>query len=173
MLLDTDRIRRDFPVLNQTAASGAPLAFLDNAASSQRPVQVIDAMSRCYREYYANVHRGIHTLSEASTSAYENARSTTQSFLGARSTAEVIFTAGTTAGINLVAHAWGNQNVSSDDVILLTIAEHHANIVPWHQLAERTGCRVEFLPLGDDFCIGDDVVSEALDRLSPKLFGFV
>ena len=173
MLLDTDRIRNDFPVLDQNAASGAPLAFLDNAASSQRPVQVIDAMSRCYREYYANVHRGIHTLSEASTAAYEQARLTTQAFMGARTRSEVIFTAGTTAGINTVAHSWGNHNVGPGDVILLTIAEHHANIVPWHQLAERTGCRVEFLPLGDDFCIADDVVVDALDRLSPKLFSFV
>lgn len=172
MPLDPNQYRADFPVLHRETSSGAPLAFLDNAASSQRPQVVIDAISDCYEHYYANVHRGIHTLSEESTAAYEAARVTTQQFLGARSRSEVIFTAGTTAAINTVARSWGDTNVSAGDVILLTIAEHHANIVPWHQLAQRTGCRVEFVPLQDDFTIDNSVVAEMLQSLRPKLFSF-
>ncbi len=173
MPLDVQKIRSDFPILSRTAASGAALAFLDNAASAQRPESVIEAVSDCYRRYYANVHRGIHTLSEESTAAYEVAREVTREFINARSSHEVIFTPGTTAGINLVANSWGLSELSRDDVILLTIAEHHANIVPWHQLAARIGCRVEFIPLGDDFTISDDAVREALDRYRPKLFSFL
>lgn len=169
---DVEQLRRDFPVLNRKVASGAPLAFLDNAASSQHPTAVIDAVSDCYQRYYANVHRGIHTLSEESTRAYEQARQTVTEFINAKSRREVIFTAGTTAAINTVARSWGDANLGPDDVILLTIAEHHANIVPWHQLAERTGCKVEFLPLRDDFTISDDQLRETLQRLEPKLLAF-
>lgn len=170
--LDAQRYRADFPILSRKSASGEPLVYLDNAASTQRPDVVIDAISDCYRKYYANVHRGIHTLSEESTEHYELARQAVADFLNAASLREVIFTAGTTAAINTVARSWGDANIGRDDVILLTIAEHHSNIVPWHQLAERIGCRVEFLPLGDDFLIDDEVVREHLDRLHPKLFGF-
>ncbi|MCO8121926.1 SufS family cysteine desulfurase [Stieleria sp. TO1_6] len=172
MSFDPNRYRDDFPILSRCAASGAPLAFLDNAASTQRPQAVIDAVSDCYQRYYANVHRGIHTLSEESTAAYEQARSTTRQFINAASDCEIIFTAGTTAAINTVAHSWGNTNLAAGDVVLLTIAEHHANIVPWHQLAERSGCRVEFLPLGDDFTMNDQLVAEKLQSLNPKLFAF-
>ena len=166
-------IRDDFPILSRSAASGAPLVFLDNAASSQRPSAVIDEMSDFYERHYANVHRGIHTLSEEATDRYERARQTVAEFAGAASHREIVFTAGTTAAINTVSRTWGDENVGEGDVILLTIAEHHANIVPWHQLAERTGCKVEFLPLGEDFTIHDDVVAEALERLRPKMFAFV
>ncbi len=171
--IDLSTYRADFPVLARRVASGAPLAFLDNAASAQRPRAVIDAMSNCYQNYYANVHRGIHTLSEESTHRYEQARESVSTFLGAANSREIIFTAGTTAAINTVARSWGDANVGPGDVILLTIAEHHANIVPWHQLAERTGCRVEFLPINDEFTIADEVVAEALARLHPKMFAFV
>lgn len=171
-LLDTDSLRADFPVLQATASSGQPLIYLDNAASSQRPRAVIDAMSDCYSRYYSNVHRGIHTLSEASTQAYEDARISVQRFLNAEFAHEVIFTAGTTAGINTVAHAWGGSHVSAGDVILLLITEHHANIVPWHQLAQRTGCRVEFVAVGDDFRITDEALSASLQKHRPKLFAF-
>ncbi|QDT06146.1 putative cysteine desulfurase [Rubripirellula lacrimiformis] len=170
--LDVSRYRADFPILDRTAASGAKLAFLDNAASTQRPNSVVDAMSDCYRRYYANVHRGIHTLSEESTHAYEQSRKSVAKFIAAPSDRQVIFAGGATAAINTVARTWGDANLGPDDVILLTIAEHHANIVPWHQLAARTGCRVEFLPIDDQFTIADDVVVEALDRLKPKLFAF-
>ncbi|TWU23918.1 putative cysteine desulfurase [Novipirellula galeiformis] len=170
--LDANRYRPDFPILDRVTSSGAPLAFLDNAASSQRPNAVIDAMTQCYRQYYANVHRGIHTLSEESTDRYEQARRGIAKFVGAAETHEVIFAAGTTAAINTVARSWGDANLSTGDTILLTIAEHHANIVPWHQLAERTGCKVEFLPLDENFTITDDVVVDALERFQPKLFAF-
>tara|TARA_R110002049_G_scaffold72490_6_gene187379 strand:+ start:59765 stop:61021 length:1257 start_codon:yes stop_codon:yes gene_type:complete len=165
-------IRDDFPILSRNAASGAPLVFLDSAASSQRPAAVIDAMSDFYASHYANVHRGIHTLSEEATDRYEQSRRTVAEFLNAASHREVIFTAGATAAVNTVSRTWGDANVGAGDVILLTIAEHHANIVPWHQLAQRTGCRIEFLPLGDDYLIQDDVVAEALGRLKPKMFAF-
>jgi cysteine desulfurase/selenocysteine lyase len=170
---DLARYRDDFPILDRTVAGGARLAFLDNAASTQRPTAVIDAIDDCYRRYYANVHRGIHTLSEESTHAYEQARSAVAKFLGAASDREIVFTAGTTAAINTVARSWGDANVSAGDVILLTIVEHHANIVPWHQLAERTGCRVEFVMIDDDYLIADDAVAAALETHQPKLFGFV
>ncbi|MGI9471086.1 MAG: aminotransferase class V-fold PLP-dependent enzyme [Rubripirellula sp.] len=164
--------RDDFPILSRKVASGAPLAFLDNAASTQHPRQVIDAISDCYENYYANVHRGIHTLSEESTGRYEQARRRVTSFINAGSTREVIFAAGTTAAINTVAHSWGNTRVGPEDTILLLISEHHANIVPWQQLSERTGCKIHFMPLEEDFGISTDSVGEALQRLRPKMFAF-
>lgn len=171
--LDLAKYREDFPILHRTSASGAPLVFLDNAASTQRPRQVIQAMTDCYERYYANVHRGIHTLSEESTEQYESARRRVAQFVNASSEREIVFTAGTTAAINTVARSWGDANVSKDDVILLTIAEHHANIVPWHQLAERVGCRVEFINVDEDYLISDEAVADALQKHQPKLFGFV
>ncbi len=168
---DLARLRGDFPILARKTASGADLVFLDNAASSQRPAAVIDAISDCYRRFYANVHRGIHTLSEESTEQFELARQSVARFINARPS-ETIFTAGATAAINLVARSWGDMHVGRDDVVLLTIAEHHANIVPWHQLSSRTGCRVEFLPLRDDFRVDGEMVRESLERLRPKIFAF-
>ena len=170
--LDPGAYRGDFPILSRRAASGAPLMYLDNAASTQRPSSVIDAMSDFYREHYANVHRGIHTLSEEATGRYERARHTTRSFINAQSHREVLFAAGTTAAINTVARTWGEVNLQQDDVVLLPITEHHANIVPWHQLAARVGCRVEFLPIDAEYRIADEVVIEHFERLSPKLFAF-
>lgn len=169
---ELDEIRDQFPILNRSTASGAPLIFLDNAASTQRPASVIDAMSDVYQRYYANVHRGIHTLSEESTSAYEQARRTISQYINAASEKEVIFTSGATASINTVARTWGDANLSSHDTILTTIAEHHANIVPWHQLAERTGCKVVFLPIQDDYTFDDQLVKDQLEKLQPKLFAF-
>lgn len=170
--LDATRYRPDFPVLRRHVSSGAPLAYLDNAASTQRPNAVIDAIEDCYRNYYSNVHRGIHTLSEEATDRYERARQTTAEFLNSESLREIVFTPGTTVGTNTVAHSWGNQNVGEGDVILLPISEHHANIVPWHQLVARTGCHVEFLPLNDRYTIPTDVLIEHLDRLRPKMLAF-
>ncbi|TWU35091.1 SufS family cysteine desulfurase [Novipirellula artificiosorum] len=171
-VFDVDRYRRDFPILTRKVNGDRPLAFLDNAASSQRPTAVVKSMSQFYENCYANVHRGIHTLSEESTDLYEQARRGVARFLNAAEDKQVIFTAGCTAAINTVARTWGDVNLSSSDTILLTIAEHHANIVPWHQLAERTGCRIEFLPINDQFEIPDEVVIEHLDRLKPRLFAF-
>lgn len=170
--LDPMAYRGDFPILARVFETGHPLAYLDNAASTQRPEVVIEAMADCYRRYYANVHRGIHTLSEESTQAYEDARAAVAKFIAAGNPREVIFTAGTTAAINIIARSWGDANVTAGDTILLTIAEHHANIVPWHQLSERTGCRVEFLPVDEHGFIADEVLVDALERYSPKLFAF-
>lgn len=164
--------RQDFPILSRRVASGRPLVFLDNAASTQRPVQVMEAMDDCYRRYYANVHRGIHTLSEESTAAYEQARTTVADFIGAASDREVIFTAGATAAANTIARSWGDANLGPGDVILLTIAEHHANIVPWQQLASRVGCKVEFVNVDEQFLISDDALESALAKHRPKLFAF-
>ncbi|MEM6779835.1 MAG: SufS family cysteine desulfurase [Planctomycetota bacterium] len=169
--LDLEAIRADFPILQTSVANGSRLIYLDNAASTQRPDTVIDAMADCYRRYYSNVHRGIHTLSESSTSAYEAARSTVARFIGGQDR-EIIFTAGTTAAINTVAQSWGGVHLGRDDVVLLPISEHHANIVPWHQLSDRTGCRVEWIDVNEDHLITDGMVADALERRRPKLFAF-
>jgi cysteine desulfurase/selenocysteine lyase len=143
-------IRDDFPALAQRVHGDRRLVFLDSAASSQRPWQVLEAIDQFERTSYANVHRGIHVLSERATDAYEAARTMVQKFIGARHDHEVIFTAGTTASINLVARSWGDANVATGDELLLSPMEHHSNLVPWFQLAERTGAVVRHIPLTDD-----------------------
>src|SRR5436190_5505439 len=143
-------LREDFPILQQTVHDDRPLVFLDNAASTQRPRQVIEVLRRVYERDYANVHRGIHTLSERATEQYEEAREKVRAFIGAGHAREVIFTPGTTAGINLVARSWGDANVKRGDEILVTTMEHHSNLVPWHQLAERTGAVIRHIPITDD-----------------------
>ena len=127
---DWSALRKDFPILEQTV-HGHPLVYFDNAATSQKPRAVVDALVRYYEHDNANVHRGIHELSNRSTNAFEAARERTRKFLNARSTEEIIFTRGTTEGINLVAQAWGGKFIQAGDVILLTEMEHHSNIVPW------------------------------------------
>jgi cysteine desulfurase/selenocysteine lyase len=139
-------LRADFPILNQVV-NGKPLVYLDNAATSQKPRCVIDALAHYYERDNANVHRGIHTLSMRATFAYEAARERAVKFLNAASPAEIVFTGGTTDGINLVAHAWGDENLHEGDVILLTEMEHHSNLVPWQLLARRTGAKLRFLPI--------------------------
>jgi cysteine desulfurase/selenocysteine lyase len=152
---DLERVRADFPILNvrlheDRVPGGVPLVFLDNGASTQRPRQVIDTITRVFEHDYANVHRGIHSLSERSTELYEAAREKVREFIGAADTSEIIFTRGTTESINLVARSWGDANLHAGDEILLTEMEHHANIVPWQQLAARTGVALRFLPITDD-----------------------
>jgi cysteine desulfurase/selenocysteine lyase len=152
---DVERVRADFPILatrlhEDRIPGGVPLVFLDNAASTQRPRQVIDAMTRVSEHDYANVHRGIHSLSERSTALYEAAREKTREFIGAADATEIIFTRGSTESINLVARSWGDANLRAGDEILLTEMEHHANIVPWQQVAARTGAVVRFVPITDD-----------------------
>lgn len=142
-------IRGDFPILNQTIHQQRPLVYFDNAASSQRPQSVIDAMSRSYETRYANVHRGIHYLSEMASADFEQARQEVADFMQVSDPYEIIFTSGTTAGVNLIARSWGDANLNAGDEILLTILEHHSNIVPWQQLAERTGARVVWCDLPD------------------------
>src|SRR6478672_8748835 len=152
--VDWPTLRQDFPILAQEV-HGRPLVYFDNAATSQKPRQVIEALSRYYERDNSNVHRGIHELSNRATTAYENARVRTAQFLNAAKPTEIIFTRGTTEGINLVANAWGSQNVKAGDVILLTEMEHHSNIVPWQLLAERTGAKLRFLPITGDTGILD------------------
>ncbi|MCI0334224.1 MAG: cysteine desulfurase [Planctomycetes bacterium] len=143
-------LRDDFPILQQTVHGDRPLVFLDNAASTQRPRQVIEVLRRVYERDYANVHRGIHTLSERSTEQYEDAREKAREFIGAQHAREIIFTSGTTASINLVARSWGDANVKAGDEILVTTMEHHSNLVPWQQLAERSGAVLKHVPITDD-----------------------
>lgn len=142
-------VRDDFPILATRVHRDRPLVFLDNAASTQRPRQVIAAMSDFYESRYANVHRGVHWLSQRASDDYEAARKAVARFIGASSIEEVIFTSGTTMSVNLVARAWGETTLRSGDEILLTEMEHHANIVPWQQVAARTGATVRFLPITD------------------------
>ncbi|QDU91412.1 putative cysteine desulfurase [Pirellulimonas nuda] len=143
-------LRDDFPILQQSVHGDRPLVFLDNAASTQRSRQVMDAVRRLEEHDYANVHRGIHTLSERSTDAYEAAREKVRAFINAESADEIVFTQGTTASINLVARSWGEANLKPGDEILLTLMEHHSNLVPWFQAAERTGAVVRQIPITDD-----------------------
>ncbi len=154
-------LRDDFPILQQVVHGDHPLVFLDNAASTQRPRQVIDVLRRVYERDYANVHRGIHTLSERSTEQYEEARETVRAFVGAEKALEIIFTSGTTAGMNLVARSWGDANVRAGDEILVTTMEHHSNLVPWQQLAERSGAVLKHIPITDDGLL----ILDALDSL--------
>jgi cysteine desulfurase/selenocysteine lyase len=139
-------IRADFPILDQKV-NGKPLVYLDNAATSQKPSCVIAALTRFYEHDNANVHRGIHALSMRATTAYESARECSAKFLNAAEPGEIVFTAGTTDSINLVANAWGDENLKKGDVILLTEMEHHSNMVPWQLLARRTGAKLRYLPI--------------------------
>jgi cysteine desulfurase/selenocysteine lyase len=158
-------LREDFPILQQTVHGGHPLVFLDNAASTQRPRQVIEVLRRVYERDYANVHRGIHTLSERATEQYEEAREKVRNFIRAEHSREVIFTSGTTAGINLVARSWGDANIKRGDEILVTTMEHHSNLVPWHQLAERSGAVIKHIPITDDgLLILDELDTLLTDR---------
>lgn len=145
--LDAKTIRQDFPILHQERKPGVPLVYLDNAATSQKPNQVIEAMNDYYRRYNANVHRGIHMLSETADAAYEEARGKVVGFINAAKREEVIFTSGTTEAINLVAHSWGGSNIKAGDVIISTELEHHANLVPWQMLAQRIGAEMQYIPL--------------------------
>ena len=160
--LDTEAIRADFPILSRTLHDGVPLTYLDNAATTQRPRQVIQAMVETYEQNYANVHRGIHWLSDQSTDLYEEAREKVRAFINAPVREEVIFTTGATGAINLVARSWGDANVVPGDEILVTEMEHHSNLVPWHQLAERTGVKVVHIPVTDDGTLNLDSLDTLL-----------
>ncbi len=148
LVLDVDRVRADFPILSREV-HGRPLVYLDSAASSQKPTRVIRAMTEYLEQHHANVHRGAHQLSIEATDAYENARSVVAGFIGASDSAEVIFTRGTTESINLVSNAWG-AGLEPGDEIVLTVMEHHSNIVPWQLLASRSGVTLKFAGLTDE-----------------------
>lgn len=164
LLTDLPALRADFPILQTMVRGETPLVYLDNAATTQRPQAVIDAVTNAYQRQYANVHRGIHWLSELSTSLFEEARAAVQRFLHAPRMDEIIFTSGTTASINLVARSWGDSNVRAGDEILLTEMEHHSNLVPWQQLAARTGCTLRFLPVTNDGLLDLTALDELLTQ---------
>src|SRR4051812_4553409 len=144
--IDWRALRQDFPILDQEV-HGHPLIYFDNAATSQKPRAVLEALRAYYEHDNANVHRGIHELSTRATTSFEAARQRVARFINARSSEEIVFTRGTTEAINLVAQTWGAKNIKVGDKILLTEMEHHSNIVPWQMLAERTGAKVIYLPV--------------------------
>ena len=173
-VLDVAAIRRDFPIL-ATEARGRPLVYLDSAATSQKPQQVIDAIARFYSTSCANVHRSVHYLAERATTQFEAARERVARFVNAPSPECVVWTRGTTEAINLVANAFGDRNVGKGDVLLVTEMEHHANLVPWHMLAKRRGAKIRAVPVLDD---GELDVEAAFAHLAapaaerPKVFAF-
>jgi cysteine desulfurase/selenocysteine lyase len=146
---DVEAIRRDFPILAREVY-GKPLVYLDNGASAQKPRAVLDAIQHAYSHEYANVHRGLHFLSNAATDAYENARKSVQRFLNAPSTDNIVFTKNTTEAINTVAYGWGMPNIGEGDEIVISIMEHHSNIVPWHFIRERQGAKLVWAPVDDE-----------------------
>ncbi len=168
--LDPFVLRRDFPILEQEI-NGHPLTYLDSASSSQKPRVVIDAVADYYREYNANVHRGIYTIGEKATAAYERARATVGRFINAPDSHEIVFTRNATEAINLVAYSWGRRNIARGDAIVLTEMEHHANLVPWQLLVQEQDGDLEFIPITDDGELRLDVF-EVLLRLRPKLVAF-
>ncbi len=163
MSFSVEQVRADFPVLTREV-NGQPLAYLDSAASAQKPNAVIDAMSDLYRHGYAAVHRGIHTLSAQATESMENVRSQVARFIGAASPEEIVFVRGTTEGINLVANSWGMSAVNACDNIIISTMEHHANIVPWQMLCKRTGAELRVLPLNQDGTLQLDKLPDLIDE---------
>jgi cysteine desulfurase/selenocysteine lyase len=166
---DVAAIRADFPILHQMHHDEVPLIYLDNAASSQKPRQVIEALDDYYRRYNANVHRGVHKLSEAATEAYEGARIKIKKFINAGSKREVIFTRGTTESINLVAQTWGRANLKPGDVVISSVMEHHSNIVPWQILAQEKGFKIEYIPVDGHGLLDLDVLKQLLEVGNVKL----
>ena len=170
-MLDIDKVRTDFPILNVEAYPDVPLVYLDSAASSQKPSVVIEAMNEYYRQQNANVHRGIHYLSETATNAYEGARARIARFINAPSEAEVIYIRNATEGFNLVAYSWARTNLQAGDEILLTAMEHHANLVPWQMIAAEIGAIVKYVPFDEQGQLVLDEL-ESLLTTRTKLFSF-
>ena len=169
-VLDPHTVRAQFPILNREV-NGKPLVYLDHAASAQKPVAVIEAQREYLMHYHANVHRGVHALSQQATEAFEQARVSVQQHIGAASSNEIIWAAGATDGINLVAQSWGREHIGSGDTILITEMEHHANIVPWQMLAEERDARLEAVGVLDDGSLDLTDFQEKL-KVKPKLFAF-
>ncbi|HEY5002535.1 MAG TPA: cysteine desulfurase [Ktedonobacteraceae bacterium] len=165
-----EEIRKDFPILSRQV-HGKALAYLDSTASSQKPLTVIEAMDTYYRTYNANIHRGVYAISEEATAEMDKARIKMARFINARQSKQIVFTRNTTESINLVAYSWGNANIHAGDLIILTEMEHHSNLVPWQLLAERTGARLEFVPVTDDGLLRQDIYAQLLEQ-GPKLVAF-
>lgn len=168
---DVHKIRADFPILERKVGSNVPLVYLDSTATSQKPIQVLDAMDEYYRRSNANIHRGIHALAEEATEAYESARERIAAFIGAATSKEVIYTRNTTESINLVAQTWGRVNLQSGDVVILTEMEHHSNLVPWQILAAERNLRLEFIKVTPEGLLDLDSYAELL-KLDPKIVSF-
>ena len=162
-MFDVSQIRKDFPILTREV-NGKPLVYLDNGASSQKPDVVIDAVTRAYREEYANVHRGLHYLSNLSTEKYESVRGIVAKFLNAANESEIILNTGTTEGINMVAYGWAMEHLKQGDNIVLSVMEHHANIVPWHFLRERLGIELKWVNIDDRGNLDTQSVTDAIDK---------
>ena len=169
-VVDWAKVRKDFPILDQSV-HGQPLIYFDNAATTQKPQPVLDALRRYYQTDNANVHRGLHALSTRATEAYEESRRRVAEYIGATSADEIVFTRGTSESINLVAETWGRKFVRPGDVILLTEMEHHSNLVPWQLLAERSGARLRFVPVQEDGPLAQDRIDELLTD-EVKMFAF-
>ena len=161
--LDIPIIRADFPALTREVSPGVPLIYLDSTATSQKPFQVIKALNEMYHQHTANIHRGIHTLAEEATAAYEGAREKIAAFIQAPSPRGVIFTRNATESINLVAYTWGRANLHKDDVIILTEMEHHSNLIVWQMLAEEKGLQLEFIPVTEDGLLDLNIYLQLLE----------
>ncbi len=167
--LDVAKIRADFPILAQKVHGDKPVAYLDNAATSQKPRQVIDAMRAVFEEYNANIHRGVYEFSERTTAAFEGAREKTAAFLNAASSREIIFVRNATEGVNLVAYTWGRANIKAGDRIVSTVLEHHSNFVPWQQLAKDVGAEIVMIDVDDEGRLRRDQYTAALKKGRVKL----
>ncbi len=170
-VINFDRIKKDFPILDREIKPGIPLVYLDSTATAQKPLQVINAMDEYYRHYNGNIHRGVHTLAEEATAGYEAAREKIARFINAKKARQIIFTRNTTESINLVAQTWGRSNLKNGDLVILTEMEHHSNLVPWQILSDEKGLRLEFIPVDDDGQL-DLQVFESLLAQEPKLLAF-
>lgn len=167
--LNIENIRRDFPILQRKVHTGKPLVYFDNAATSQKPIQVIDAIRDYYLNYNSNIHRAVHQLAEESTAAFELTRDKVAKFINAKNREEVVFVRGTTEAINLIAYSWGRQNVQKDDIVVTTEYEHHSNIVPWQLLAKEKGAKLQYIGIDDNGELILDQLDEYLDTGRVKL----
>ena len=171
MTLNINEIRKDFPILERETANGKRVIYLDSTATSQKPLQVIEAMNDYYRRSNANIHRGVHTLAEEATSLYEGARERIAKFIHAATSREIIYTRNTTESINLVAYSWARANLKAGDLVILTEMEHHSNLVPWHMLQAERGIELEFIPVTEDGLLDLEAYKTLLNR-TPKLVSF-
>jgi cysteine desulfurase/selenocysteine lyase len=171
-VIPIEKILSDFPVLHQEVHPGKPLVYLDSAATSQKPIQVIQAMDEYYRKTNANIHRGIHVLAEAATADYEGARQKVATFINAAKPREIIYTRNATESINLVAYSWGRKNLNKDDLVVLTEMEHHSNLVPWQIIAEEIGFEIAFIPVTEEGLLDMEAYVRLLER-KPKLVSFM
>lgn len=172
MQTTTTDIRNDFPILSRKMPNGKPLVYLDNAATTQKPRAVVDAISDYYANHNANIHRAVYVLAEEATEMYESVRDKVASFLNARDREEIIFVRGTTEAINMVAYSWGRANVGRDDTIVCTEYDHHSNIVPWQILAREVGARIKYIPVDDTGRLDLDELDHILESDGPKIVAF-